>query len=259
MIDGITYQEAGVGTETLLCLHGIGSDARSFHHQLGALSSIKVVAWNMPGYGGSEARMMPPDFAHLSDRLATFIDGLGGPVHLLGHSIGGMLAIEHAVRRPDQIKSLVLLATTPRFGGRDDSFKDAFLKARLGPLDAGQTMAQMAIKTAPQLVGPNASAEEVAFIETGLAEVPVETWRGILRCLVTFDRADDLGKLKCPTLVVAGSVDQNAPAPTMEKMAARIEGARYDLVESAGHMPHQEMPSKFNAVLAEFLEEVVTS
>ena len=258
MIDGITYREAGEGNDTLLCLHGIGGDARSFHHQLGAFPKLKTVAWDMPGYHGSEARMMPPDFAHLSDRLAAFIDGLGSPVHLLGHSIGGMLALEHASHHAEQIKSLTLLATTPRFGGRDNSFKDAFLKARLGPLDAGQTMAQMATETAPQLVGPNTSPKEIALIEAGLADVPMETWRGILQCLVTFDRVADLDTITLPTLAVAGSVDRNAPAPTMEKMAARIKGARYHLMENAGHMPHQEMPAAFNAVLAQFLEEVIT-
>ena len=258
MIDGITYREGGEGGETLLCLHGIGGDARSFHHQLGAFKGFKTIAWDMPGYQGSEAWMMPPDFAHLSDRLAAFIDRMGGPVHLLGHSIGGMLAIEHAISHAEQIKSLTLLATTPRFGGRDDSFKNAFLKARLGPLDAGQTMAQMATETAPQLVGPNTPPEEIALIEAGLADVPMETWRGILQCLVTFDRVADLDIISLPTLAVAGSVDQNAPAPTVEKMAARIKGARYHLMDNAGHMPHQEMPAAFNAVLAEFLEEVTT-
>jgi len=256
MIDGITYQEAGSGTETLVCLHGIGGDSRSFHHQLSAFPNHRVVAWNMPGYQGSEVRMMPPDFQHLSDRLGAFLDGLGGPVHLLGQSIGGMVAMEHALRRADQIKSLILVATTPRFGGRDDSFKDAFLKARLEPLDAGQSMVEMAAGTAPHLVGPNASTEEIAQIADCLAEVPEKTWRGILRCLVTFDRADDLNKLPAPTLVIAGGVDRNAPAPTMEKMAARIEGARFHLIENAGHMLHQEIPAAFNAIVADFLKEL---
>lgn len=255
MIDGITYHEAGEAAETLLCLHGIGGDARSFHHQLDAFPGCRVVAWNMPGYQGSETRMAPPSFAHLSDRLGSFIDELGGPVHLLGQSIGGMLALEHALRRPEQISSLALIATTPRFGGRDDSFKDAFLKARLDPLDAGQSMAQMAADTAPNLVGPNASDNEIAHIEKCLAEVPEETWRNILRCLVTFDRASDLTEVTCPTLVVAGSVDRNAPASTMEKLAGRISGSRFHLLEEAGHMLHQEMPLAFNAVLAEFLED----
>jgi pimeloyl-ACP methyl ester carboxylesterase len=209
----------------------------------------------MPGYQSSELRMDPPNFEHLSERLGSLVDALGHPVHLLGHSIGGMLALEHAVRRSDQIKSMILVGTTPRFGGRDDSFKEAFLKARLGALDAGQTMAEMAAETAPRLVGPSTSPEEIKHIEAGLADVPEQTWRGILRCLVQFDRAGDLNSIARRTLAIAGSLDGNAPAPTMRKMAERMTDCEFRLIESAGHMPHQEMPNEVNALVTEFLQD----
>ncbi|MFK7874595.1 MAG: alpha/beta fold hydrolase [Paracoccaceae bacterium] len=256
MIDGLSYKVAGQGSRTLLCLHGIGTDASSFHHQMSAFADTRVVAWNMPGYGASEVRQMPPDFAHLSQRLQALIDGLGGPVHLLGQSIGGMLALDHALRVPHQVASISLVATTPRFGGRDDSFKAAFLKARLDPLDQGQTMAQMAAETAPHLVGPDADPLEIKQIEAALARVPEATWRGILQCLVTFDRARDLGDLACPAMLVAGSVDRNAPVKTMEKMAARIPNAQVHVLDGAGHMLHQEQPQMFNALLSNFLNEM---
>jgi len=256
MSHGISYSEAGEGAETLVCLHGIGGDADSFHHQMTAFEKTRVVAWNMPGYGASEVQMMPPDFAHLSNRLGALIEDIGGPVHLVGQSIGGMVALEHTVRRPEQVMSLTLVATTPRFGGRDDSFKTAFLSARLDPLDKGQTMAEMAALTAPGLVGANTDAAEIERIKAGLARVPEMTWRGILQCLVTFDRASDLAKVACPTMLVAGTHDRNAPVQTMEKMAARISGARFHVLDGAGHMVHQEQPEAFNLLLADFLNEV---
>lgn len=259
MIDGITYREAGQGAATIICLHGIGADADSFHHQMDAFEDTRIVAWNMPGYGASEARMTPPDFEHLSQRLGALITGLGGPVHLVGQSIGGMVALDHAMRVPEQVSSLTLVATTPRFGGRDDSFKDAFLKARLEPLERGQTMAEMAALTAPHLVGADVDPDEIKRIEAGLARVPEQTWRGILQCLVTFDRADDLGSIKCPALLVAGTEDRNAPVQTMQKMASRMPDARFRVLEGAGHMLHQEQPAAFNSLLADFLNEVRTA
>lgn len=258
MIDGITYSVAGDGPQTLVFLHGIGADASSFHHQMGAFPGVRTLAWNMPGYQGSDVRMQPPDFAHLSDRLGALIDGLGGPVHLIGQSIGGMIALDHAIRQPQHLRTLTLVTTTPRFGGRDDRFRNAFLAARLGPLDRGQSMAQMAADAAPGLVGPGTDPLEVRRISDALAQVPEATWRGILQCLVGFDRAQDLASVTCPALVVAGSADRNAPAATMEKMAARIADARFHLLEGAGHMLHQEMPAAFNAILAQFLDEVAT-
>lgn len=255
MTHGITYEAVGSGGEAIIFLHGIGADAGSFHHQMNAFDRYRTIAWNMPGYRGSELRQNPPDFAHLSDRLAALIAEIGGPVHLVGQSIGGMVALDHALRRPQDVSSLSLVATTPRFGGRDESFKTAFLAARLAPLDAGQTMEEMAAKTAPHLVGPDTSPKEIARIEARLAAVPEATWRGILHCLVTFDRYADLSAVTCPTLVVGGALDQNAPAKTVEKMAAQIPDARCLILSNAGHMLHQERPDAFNAEMTTFLNE----
>ncbi|MGR3503471.1 alpha/beta fold hydrolase [Pseudaestuariivita sp.] len=257
MSHGIAHREVGDGPQTLVCLHGIGADGRSFHHQMEAFDGWRVVTWDMPGYSGSELREAPT-FESLSQRLAAFLEEFGTPVHLMGQSIGGMIALDHALRRPEQIASLVLVTTTPRFGGRDESFKDAFLKARLAPLEAGQTMAEMAKQAAPHLVGPRTDPAEIAFIAEVLADVPEETWRGILKCLVTFDRAAEVGEIAHPTLLIAGSEDRNAPAQTMAKMAQRIPGARFHTLEGAGHMPHQEQPEAFNALVRDFLQEVIS-
>ena len=254
-VAGIEFISAGNGP-AVICLHGIGGDASSFAHQMQAIPGHRVIAWNMPGYGGSEP-LESVTFEALSRKLAAFIDDLGlERAHLLGQSIGGMIALEHGVRHPDQVASLTLVATTPRFGGRDDSFKEAFLKARLAPLDAGQSMAEMASATAPMLVGPNCSVAEIKRIETALAAVPEATWRAILQCLVTFDRHDALETLNIPALVVAGSADQNAPSRTMARMADRLPHATFHELAGAGHMLHQEMPKPFNALVAHFLDGI---
>lgn len=256
MIDGLNYVQAGQGAETVVCLHGIGGDARSFHHQLSGLDGYRVIAWNMPGYQGSEVRKTPPDFEHLSARLTAFVAEIGGKVHLVGQSIGGMIAIEHALRHPDQVLSLCLVATTPRFGGRDETFKTAFLKARLDPLENGQSMAEMARLAAPRLVGAETDPLEIERIETSLADVPEATWRDILQCLVSFDRADELSRIVLPTLVVAGREDRNAPVKTMQKMAAAMSTAHFHVFEGTGHMINQEKPEAFNALLLQFLNKI---
>ncbi len=87
----------------------------------------------MPGYGES-APLAAMDFAALCDRLCAALDALGMVrVVIAGQSIGGMIAQEMAIRHPGRVAGLVLIATVPGFGGRDDSFRDAFLAARLAP------------------------------------------------------------------------------------------------------------------------------
>jgi len=240
--------------EPVLFLHGIGGGAASFEAQLAQLSKYRCIAWNMPGYGASNCDTWPPTFESLSHALNHFIEGLGyEKVHLVGQSIGGMLAIEHAVRRSDQVASLSLIATSASFGGRDDSFKHAFLKARLAPLESGQTMGQLAAISAPRLVGPDASAQCINDIETILAGISEKTWRGILECLVTFNRRDDIGSIGQPCCLIAGSHDQNAPARTMQKISEKLTDAQFHLVAGAGHMINQEAASQTNVILEHFL------
>lgn len=119
--------KATFATQTIVCLHGIGGDDASFAPQSEELSeNYRVVAWNMPGYGQS-VPASPLTFEVLSDRLQQAIAALDvGPVHLMGQSIGGMVAQEVYFRYPQSVRSLILVATTSAFGGKDDSFKNAF-------------------------------------------------------------------------------------------------------------------------------------
>lgn len=250
---GIEYLEQGCGPPVIF-LHGIGGGAASFEHQITQLTNYQCFALNLPGYGNSTSDVWPPSFASLSGSLANFIEEHEfNQVHLVGQSIGGMLALEHAVRRSDQVATLTMIGATPSFGGRDESFKDNFLKARIAPLKAGKTMAEIATKTAPLLVGPSASKQCITEIESILAQVSEATWRGILECLVTFNRRDDLASINQPCCLIAGSHDQNSPARTIQKMSEKMPDAQFHLIDGAGHMANQEAPELTNRILTEFL------
>ena len=251
MIADIDYLEAGDGPPAI-CLHGIGGEAASFRAQLAGLSGMRVLSWSMPGYRASPI-VRPLTFEALAQKLEGFMDSLGiDAAHLCGHSIGGMVAQDFAIRRPDRVSSLALIGTTPSFGGRDPAFAQAFLQARLGPLDEGVTMAQMAKAAAGQITGSIAAPECVADVEASMAAVPEATWRAILNCLIRFNRRDDLGAMTAPACLIAGAEDQNAPARTMEKMAGAMPGAEYHLIDGAGHMINQEAPDQVNAILNDF-------
>lgn len=250
---GIEYQEAGRGHPPIVCLHGIGGNTASFAPQLLGLSDqSRVIAWNMPGFGASEA-LSNVTFPVLSETLVSFLDALGiAQAHLCGQSIGGMLALESVCLFPDRVASLALIGTTAAFGGRDDSFKDAFLAARLQPLDEGLTLPDLAKSFVPEIVGPIASDEAQASAIASMSAVPVDTYRAIVRCLTTFNRRDDIARIEQPTCLIAGSHDQNAPAKTMARMAEKMPNARYHLVEGAGHLINLEAGEETNRILGEF-------
>ena len=243
------FLEFGAG-EPLVCLHGIGGAAHLWQATAAGLPGRQILAWNQPGYGGT-ALIDPLTFPALADTLAA---QLAAPqVDLLGHSMGGMIAIEFALRHPQRVRRLILYATTPAFGGRDPSFAREFLAARLGPLDSGKSMAECAASMAGGMCGPGADPAAEPAIIAAMAEVPEASYRATLACLTTFDRRAEIATITAPTLCLAGELDKAAPARTMARMAETIPGARYAVVEDAGHILHMEQPAKFQAALRDFL------
>jgi len=231
-------------------LHGIGAGAESYDWLAPLVPG--GIALNLPGFG-DEPWTGPASFPALADWLAARIDAAGaGPVALFGHSFGGMLALETALRHPDRVRALILCASTPAFGGRDPAFAEQFLAARLGPLDRGATMADLARQGAREMAAEGADPERLDRFAASMARVPEHVYRDIVRCLTTFDRREDLARVTQPTLVLAGTADQVAPARTVAKMAERIPGAAYRDY-ACGHLAPLEAPEAIAADVRAFL------
>jgi pimeloyl-ACP methyl ester carboxylesterase len=247
------HKEAGAGERLLLFLHGIGGGKASFDDQLAAFSSgWRCVSWDMPGYGDSAA-LPEMTWPALADAAVALLDKVGARrAVVVGHSMGGMIAQELAVRRPDRVAAQVLYATTPFFGSKDGSFQKAFLAQRLAPLDRGLTPAAMAPEVIGAMLRPEAPAAARQRAIACMSAIPAAAYRAALQCLVTFDRNDDLPRIAAPTLVLACDRDQIAPARTMAKMAERIPGARYVCLPGLGHQGHLEDAAAFDGALADF-------
>jgi pimeloyl-ACP methyl ester carboxylesterase len=241
----------------LLFLHGIGGDAECFRPQLAHFGrDFRAIAWNMPGYGGTD--LLPETtFPALADAVAALLDARGiARVHLVGHSLGGMIAQEFALRHPGSLASLTLSGTTAAFGRPDGDFQRDFIRQRLAPLEAGQAMADLAGRLVGGLIGPAPDPDGMATALASMSRVPPGTYRAALHCLVAFDRRDALPRIAVPTLLIAGGADTTAPAAVMERMAAKIPGARFVTIPGAGHLANLEQPAAFNRVLGEFLRKI---
>jgi 3-oxoadipate enol-lactonase len=243
------------GGPTVLMLHGIGGGHLAFAPQVESLATAgyRAVAWDMPGYGHS-APIEPYTFKGLAQSCIGLIEALQcGPIVLLGHSMGGMVAQEVVARRPDLVRRLVLCGTSPAFGKPDGDWQQAFIAERTAPLDAGQTMAQLAETLVPRMVGGGALPEGVRLATHCMGLVPAATYRRALECLVTFDRRANLPNIAVPTLLIAGEQDRNAPPAVMKKMAEAIPHSSFLEMKGVGHLQNLEAPDDFDGLLLNFL------
>ena len=242
------FDERGAGDTAVVMLHGVGGGRGAWTGQLDAFAAAgyRAVAWDAPGYGDTPA-IEPYDMAGLARSLELLLDALDAPrAVLLGHSMGGLLAQEAAVAFPGKIAGLVLSATSPAFGRSDGTWQQDFLRQRLGPLDAGKTMADLAPTLVGGLVGPAPDPAGVRLATEIMSRVSGETYRKALHAIVGFDRRAALGALRFPVLVVAGERDATAPPAMMEKMAQKIRGAEYALLPGCGHLANLERPQAFD-------------
>ena len=245
----------------VIFLHGIGGSARMFAPQASSFVSAgyQPIALDLPGYGG-RTPVEAMSFEALAEDVEFTIsqNGLERPV-LVGHSIGGMVVQSMLRRRPDDYAAAVLSCTSPAFGNPAGDFQKQFVAARLAPLDAGRTMADIAPDAAAGMMGPNPDPAGRALFIAQYALTAESTYRAAVQCLVTFDERANLGAIKVPVLCLAAEHDRNAPPPVLEKMAAKIPGARYVCLPGVGHMPNLEAPAAFDAAILSFLNAALAA
>ena len=235
----------------LLFLHGVGGGHHAWEHQVPYFGKLGYPshAWDQPGYGHSPT-VEPYDLEHVSASLARLIESLGDePMVLVGHSMGGLIAQETYARYPQLVKAMALCFTSPAFASGNSEFTRQFVAARIGPLDQGKTMAEIAAQLIPTMGSNSKLAEKI------MAGVPPETYRKAVQLLTTFDRREALAEIKVPTLLIAGAEDKTAPPAVMEKMWQKIPGSEYVLLENCGHLGPMDKPDEFNAALLAFLRK----
>lgn len=247
--------------QPVIFLHGAGGGAMQWRRQIEELArrGYRAIAVDLPGYG----RSMPVEMASVGsygDALGTFIRvaGLSLPV-LVGHSFGGMIVQSYLADGLGPVRAAVLVQTSSAFGGRDPNWARDFIETRLRPLAQGETMAGLAERSVPAMMAPGAQPDAVATATRAMAETSPEAYRESLLSMVGFDRREMLKRIAVPSLLVAGELDEMAPATTMAKMAERIPGAEFASLAGTGHFAMLERPGQFGEILAGFLERVVNS
>ena len=247
----IGYSERGVG-EAVVFLHGVGSDKSVWNRQLEHFSrKWRAVALDYPGYGESDLPASDLDRAAIGAYILGALDGLGiAAMHIVGLSMGGVLALEIVRRQPARLRSLVLADS---FAHHPDA--DSIL-ARTGSALTTMTMCEFAETRVHILLSPSADeALKREVVETmGRIDKRAYAWASV--AVWTSDCRADLPRIAIPTLVVVGEHDQPTPPALSEALHAGIPGARLAVIANAGHISNIDNPAVFNHVVEDFLSGV---
>lgn len=252
----IAWRESGAG-DAVVFLHGLGGSRTAWDVQLQDLSSAyRCVAWDAPGYGASPPLPGSWTFPRLVEAVVGLLDALDEPTaHLVGLSLGGMIAQHVAVAFPGRVRSLTLISSSPAFGLDGETTPEEWRRARLGPLDDGLEPAAFAERVIAAIAGPE--IEPGAFAEqcAAMARIPGAALRQAIDCLVTHDVRAMLPSVTAPTLVLVGALDEETPPSYARTIAELVPGARLVVVPEAGHLLPAEAPSSVNAHLRAHFEE----
>jgi 3-oxoadipate enol-lactonase len=250
----IAYEEAGAG-DAVLFLHGIGGNRRNWAGELERVgASFRAIALDFRGYGDSAAIEEPFEFADLAADALGVLDELGvARAHVVGLSMGGLVAQAVYARAPDRVLSLCLVAcrsaAEPVLPG---ARRENFIQARLEPLRAGGPEA-LAQSLAPSLIGKQATPEARDAVMASLRKLRTDSYLKIMDARMRIAPFLDPSTVNVPSMIVGSDEDTVAPLDQMRALAEAIPQAQLAVIEGAGHLINIEKPDEFQAVLLEFL------
>jgi pimeloyl-ACP methyl ester carboxylesterase len=239
---------AGERGPALIFVHGVGSTGAIWDYQLDAFGGdYRCASMELRGNGALENP--PPELitreGFASDVLAVADANGFETFHLIGCSLGGVVAFELWQRAPQRFRSMVIVGSFAKYPDGQtyaDNIKAAvraagdmrtFAEARaaqlgLPPQRLRETIDQMGSKSVPSYLASTQA-----------------TWTGDYRSM--------LGSIEVPVLVTRGERDGIAPQPLSDEIADGIPGSRRDVVSDAGHVANADNPERFNAMLGEFM------
>lgn len=249
----LDHVAAGSGPGLVL-IHGTGADAAS---NWGALieavsERYTVLAPNLPGSGATAAATRLLDLDELAGQVLATTRAAGlTRFHLVGHSIGAMIATAVAAREPDAVTSLLLHAGWVTTGPREAFMFE--LWARLLRADPA-LLARHLVLTAmgPGLLGA-LNREQLAELAAGFTAMLDERILPQIELDGRIDLRDSVGRVLAPTLVLASAEDQIIPPHQQRELAGAISDARYLEVPGGHGLPFED-PARFFSIITEFVD-----
>ncbi len=247
----VRYLDRGTG-QAAIFVHGLGGSIESWTDNIDGLSKeIRVIALDLPGFGQSDKPRMNYTIKFYRDFLASFIEQLQLRATLVGSSLGGQIAAELAIARPDLVQRLVLISPA---GALPASFKGSPALKRYVQVTKAKSVEQ--VKRALFSVDGKPVDDAYARMVFERLSMPGAS-AAFLSALVGSARASRLNsrlhKIRAPTLLLWGKEDAMIPVKFIDPFV-KMKNCRITMLEGCGHRPHVERPALFNRIITDFMQ-----
>ncbi|HEY70203.1 MAG TPA: alpha/beta fold hydrolase [Anaerolineae bacterium] len=245
------YETFGQG-DPMVLIHGLGSSSRDWEGQIGYFSrQYQVIAVDIRGHGRSDKPAGPYSIPLFTRDMAEMIRALDlAPVHVVGISLGGMIALQLAVDEPELVRSLVVVNSGSEMVVRT-------IKDRIGVWQRTLIVRLMGMRKMGEVLGgrlfPEPEQHELrnTFADRW-AENDPKAYLEAMKAIVGWSVTEQLHRIACPTLVIAAEHDYT-PIEVKSTLAGRIDGAECVVIENSRHGSPVDQPEAFNKVLSAFL------
>lgn len=246
----LAYTLCGQGADVVF-LHGWMCNRTFWKRQCRELAgrNFRCLAIDFRGHGDSEA----PGGGYSVEQLAGDVSALmttleTGPAVIVGHSMGGMVAQQFCLERPEQTAALVLVATIA------SDREDRLISKRIASDGTRMGFSRAFDLHFDAWFAPGAPASVRGWIRRQMRSTPDELGLELVGAYSRFDLTGRLGEIRRPTLVIGTRSDDSAPPGQSRRLAELIPGARLALIEDCGHFPMLEKPEELSRFLLPFLE-----
>jgi 3-oxoadipate enol-lactonase len=255
LVNGISiaYTDEGQGLP-LVFVHGFPLSRGCWRPQIDSLSRVcRAIAPDLRGFGESGATSGTTTMDQFADDIAALLADLGAtPAVVVGHSMGGYVALAMARRHTELLRGLVLVGTR---AGQDSPDAAAGRRATAEKVRAdgpGGVIDAMA----PKMLSPGTESADMEAAVLGF--MTPSSRDGVIGALLGMAEREDsvplLGQIEMPTLVVTGADDVIIDPAESHAMAQAITGSQLEVIPDAGHLVAYEQAEAFNAALRDWLE-----